>query len=483
MMKKIDKKRKDKTIFLWRVLCFSILFSITVLSGNSSVSLARISNRDRFVFAYKKVSSLQIQDIAKTYVIKPDSQEKLKVRIKYSGKGAEPDVKLVWHSSDPTVVSISDDGVVSALKEGKSIVYASYDNKRTNKVEIIVGKPVSKISLAGEEVILMGASTSLEAFITPADCAVSQLHFTSSNKRVASVDRSGKVQGKASGTAVISAVSMDGHGVKASLIIRVRKFKKSEGQFIAHRGLSSKAPENTKVAFRLAGQAGFWGVECDIWETAPQNPKDSSSARFAISHDRYTGRIYGKNLDIRKTKPKKLAKLIARKGNGVSRYSHEKMPFLEDYLVICNKYSMHPVIDIKSSYLTKKSIQRLVKTVQKYIPLEEVLFSSFHRKNLDRVNAAVSELGKKTSTLFLYHRHFAKKESVKNVRDAVRKACTSGYTAVGVPYKLMNVSLAKYMASKNVDSIVWVADRYTRVVPIVTDCHVKAVITNRRLFQ
>ena len=36
----------------------------------------------------------------------------------------------------------------------------------------------------------------------------------------------------------------------------------------AHRGYSAMAPENTLPAFRLAGEYGFWGAECDTSPTA-----------------------------------------------------------------------------------------------------------------------------------------------------------------------------------------------------------------------
>ena len=40
-----------------------------------------------------------------------------------------------------------------------------------------------------------------------------------------------------------------------------------EERFVAHRGYSAAAPENTALAFELAGKAAFWGIETDISET------------------------------------------------------------------------------------------------------------------------------------------------------------------------------------------------------------------------
>ena len=48
-------------------------------------------------------------------------------------------------------------------------------------------------------------------------------------------------------------------------------------RMIAHRGLSSLAPENTLPAYELAGKYGYYGAECDIHET-----KDGE---FVLLHD------------------------------------------------------------------------------------------------------------------------------------------------------------------------------------------------------
>ena len=67
--------------------------------------------------------------------------------------------------------------------------------------------------------------------------------------------------------------------------------------YIAHRGLSAKAPENTLAAFELAAQSGkFYGIEFDIWEASsePDEPP-----LLLVMHNRKTGHMCGDNVDIR----------------------------------------------------------------------------------------------------------------------------------------------------------------------------------------
>ena len=49
-------------------------------------------------------------------------------------------------------------------------------------------------------------------------------------------------------------------------------FKSKKERFVAHRGFSDHAPENSISAFERAGKAGFWGIETDIVESADPRP-------------------------------------------------------------------------------------------------------------------------------------------------------------------------------------------------------------------
>ncbi|MEF3692634.1 MAG: glycerophosphodiester phosphodiesterase family protein, partial [Acholeplasmataceae bacterium] len=57
-------------------------------------------------------------------------------------------------------------------------------------------------------------------------------------------------------------------------------------KYIAHRGYSSKAPENTVPSFTLAGEKQrFYGIECDLYTT-----KDG---QFVVFHDENLKRMTG----------------------------------------------------------------------------------------------------------------------------------------------------------------------------------------------
>ncbi|MDD4797256.1 MAG: glycerophosphodiester phosphodiesterase family protein, partial [Eubacteriales bacterium] len=58
-------------------------------------------------------------------------------------------------------------------------------------------------------------------------------------------------------------------------------------RYFAHRGVSSKAPENTMPAFELAVQHGVYGIELDVHLTR--------DGRLAVIHDETTRRTTGQN--------------------------------------------------------------------------------------------------------------------------------------------------------------------------------------------
>ena len=141
-------------------------------------------------------------------------------------------------------------------------------------------------------------------------------------------------------------------------------------KLISHRGLSSEAPENTLASFRLACEAGTWGVECDIYETA--------DGHFVITHDDTLTRMCGVDVCV---KNQTLAEIQSHRiiaGNNVESFPDEVMPSLEEYLKLLSQYSgIHPVIELKDERVSTESLKRLADTVKEYFACSDVWFISF----------------------------------------------------------------------------------------------------------
>lgn len=110
-------------------------------------------------------------------------------------------------------------------------------------------------------------------------------------------------------------------------------------KFVAHRGYSGAAPENTVYAFDLAGRNGFWGIETDIVETA--------DGQFVCIHDETVDRTTDGTGNVA---DKTYAELLAYDidaGTNADRYRGLKIPSFEEYLSICAQYGCVAVAEIK----------------------------------------------------------------------------------------------------------------------------------------
>lgn len=140
---------------------------------------------------------------------------------------------------------------------------------------------------------------------------------------------------------------------------------------VAHRGMRSVAPENTTASFTEAGKHGYWGAECDVYRT-----KDGV---WIISHDSHTYRMMDKSAFIEKKTYEELMDMNVDNGVNIDKYEDLKICSLEEYLDICKKYNMIPVIELKGKNNTEY-YSEIVELANQF----EVnpVYISFHIENL-----------------------------------------------------------------------------------------------------
>ena len=255
----------NKTI-LSRVLSLLMVIALTlsVAAIPSNVNAASKKQAEG-----KKIKcKIALQNVDSNTVI--EKGKKLKIRYSATSSNGKK-VKVRFKSSDKKIASVTKKGVIKAKKNGKvKITVTGYvkGKKRGSKtVRIRVGIPVSEINLSGYKYLRAGTSTNLKASVSPDNATRKTLVWTSSNPRAVNVDENGKITGIGNGSAVITASAIDGSGVYGSVTAYSHRYTKNDTHWIAHRGLHETVTENSAEAFELAGKAGFWGCECDIWET------------------------------------------------------------------------------------------------------------------------------------------------------------------------------------------------------------------------
>ena len=130
--------------------------------------------------------------------------------------------KLIWTSSDEAVVSVDQNGKLTALNPGKATITVKNDNNTiTKSFTVFVPVQASGISLDQDtKTIYLEESFELKASIVPSNADNKTVIWSSSDSSVASVDENGKVTGKKAGIATITAKTVDG-GFEASCIVTV----------------------------------------------------------------------------------------------------------------------------------------------------------------------------------------------------------------------------------------------------------------------
>lgn len=111
-------------------------------------------------------------------------------------------------------------------------------------------------------------------------------------------------------------------------------------KFVAHRGYSNYAPENSILAFELAAKMGFWGIETDISET--------TDGQFVCMHDDDLDRTTDGEGAVTDYSMAELENVRIDVGNNVKKTENLKIPTMGEYLAICAKYSCVPVVEIKN---------------------------------------------------------------------------------------------------------------------------------------
>lgn len=120
---------------------------------------------------------------------------------------------VTWSSDNTAVAKVNALGAVTGISAGTATITATTLDGNFKATSTLTASfiPVTGVTLAPAEAQLsIGTATTLTASILPETASNKSINWTSSNALVATVSASGVVTGVASGTAVITATTVDG---------------------------------------------------------------------------------------------------------------------------------------------------------------------------------------------------------------------------------------------------------------------------------
>ena len=165
---------------------------------------------------YVPVTSISLDNTNNTLIVKSQSQIKVNILPENASN------KIInYISSDDSIVSVDDKGIMTANKIGKAYITISVDNKtQMLNVNVVQSIALKGISIPTSLTIGEGHTLKLKVTYNPENASNKGITWKSSNNSIASIDLDGNLKGNSPGSVTITATSNEGkHVAKSNVIV------------------------------------------------------------------------------------------------------------------------------------------------------------------------------------------------------------------------------------------------------------------------
>ncbi|SHF95932.1 glycerophosphoryl diester phosphodiesterase [Mariniphaga anaerophila] len=226
--------------------------------------------------------------------------------------------------------------------------------------------------------------------------------------------------------------------------------------FIAHRGASYLAPENTVASANLAWELNADAVEIDVYLT-----KDN---RVMVMHDKSTKRTSGGKTDfVMKDTPSSVLRGTEVGSWKGEKYAGEKIPFISEVIETVPK-GKDLVVEIKCG---SEVLPFLKKEIEKSGKLEQMIFICFGWETiLD------------TKKEFPNNACYWLSSTKQGLREKMKDAAHAGLEGVNLSYRIIDEEVMQMAKEFNLEVLTWTVDD-PEVAKRLTSLGVTAITTNR----
>ena len=218
---------------------------------------------------------------------------------------------IVWDSSNKNVVTV-ENGNLTLIENGEAQITVSTENGLTATCDVVVETSIISIAVSStSKKMEVNQTAQLTATVTPAD-ATEKVQWTSSNTDVATVNNTGLVTAKASGTTTITVKNSDGKKSATCVVDVTRQVSTSESYVGYYADVDGDGTVDGIIfADLLHGKTGQWGdgllINGDVTYTIP-TIESTKVKSYKISQKDYTNQLGG------------TAKILTQAGEGENRF-------------------------------------------------------------------------------------------------------------------------------------------------------------------
>ena len=210
---------------------------------------------------------------------------------------------------------------------------------------------------------------------------------------------------------------------------------------ISHRGIATEAPENTLPAYELAAGKSFKYAETDIRATA--------DGVWVLTHDNSLKRMTGFSGKCEQMTFSEVRSHPVTKGANAKNYKNLLTPSFEEYLEVCIKNNLIPVIEIKTypDEYEKPPYKDILILLKKY-NINNAVIISFSASALSEIR----KYDKNIKMLYLC------KTLDDEIINTVKKLKNCG---IDCSYKALekNPDIAKRIIENDIELGVWTVDK------------------------
>ena len=136
------------------------------------------------------------------------------------------DIDIRWKSSKASVVAVDNNGKLTAKAAGTATITATAPNGVKATCKVTVKIPSKKVLTSTSEWVKVGSNKTLYATVTPFD-TTDKITWTSSNKKIVTVNKKGKIKGIKPGKAKVTVTTTSGKKAVCKVTV-VKKAKASK---------------------------------------------------------------------------------------------------------------------------------------------------------------------------------------------------------------------------------------------------------------